>query len=121
MPDQTRQVGGIPVYVCEADGPPITGERDAVDLLGNMAIDRPDWIAIPVERLVPDFFVLRTGIAGAVVGKLVNYHIKVAIVGDISAYAAQSGPLRDWVRESNNGRDLWFVADLAELEKRLAA
>ncbi|WP_163505834.1 DUF4180 domain-containing protein [Fodinicola acaciae] len=119
MPDQLRQIHGVPVYVCAPDGALIGGERDAVDLLGDMAAGRAEMIAIPVERLVPDFFRLRTGIAGAVVQKFVGYHTKVAIVGDVSAYAVESGPLRDWIRESNNGRDLWFTADLAELEKRL--
>jgi hypothetical protein len=32
-----------------------------------------------------------------------------------------STALRDWVTEANRGRQVWFVADLAELDQRLSA
>ena len=118
MSDQLEQIGGIPVFVCAADGTPVAAERDAVDLVGALAGQDAQWLAIPVGRLTGGFFRLSTGIAGAIVGKLVGYRIRVAIVGDISAYTAESGPLRDWVRESNRGSDVWFVSDLAELGER---
>ncbi|WP_369293170.1 DUF4180 domain-containing protein [Klebsiella variicola] len=44
----------------------------------------------------------------------------MAILGDISAWADTSKPLRDFVYETNRGRSLWFIRDLAELEQRLA-
>ena len=66
---------------------------------------------VPVERLDPDFFVLRTGVAGAFVQKLVQYRLRLVVVGDISAQIAASDALRDWVREVNRGRDILFVAD----------
>ena len=53
--------------------------------------------------------------------KLVNYHRRVAVVGDVAEAAEKSAPLRDFVRESNRGRTVWFVADLAELERKLAS
>jgi hypothetical protein len=43
----------------------------------------------------------------------------LAVVGDISDKLATSKPLRDWVRESNRGRWLWFVQDLDALAERL--
>jgi hypothetical protein len=43
----------------------------------------------------------------------------VAIVGDISTHLEASSALRDFVFESNRGEHVWFVTDLAELEKRL--
>ncbi|HEY0688089.1 MAG TPA: DUF4180 domain-containing protein, partial [Kribbella sp.] len=67
----------------------------------------------------PEFFQLRTGVAGAIVQKFVQYRTGLAVVGDIAAYLAASDTFQDWVRETNRGRHIWFVADLAELEQRL--
>jgi hypothetical protein len=77
-------------------------------------------VVIPVSRLSDDFFRLSTRLAGDVLQKFVNYRLRVAIVGDMSQWTAQSGPLRDFVSESNRGRSVWFMADLDELEQRLA-
>jgi hypothetical protein len=48
----------------------------------------------------------------------VNYGLRLAVVGDISELLERSGALRDFVRESNRGRQVWFVADEAELAAR---
>ena len=52
---------------------------------------------------------------------MVNYGLRLAVVGDISAYLKRSAPLRDWVRESNRGADLWFVEDFVALDEKLEA
>ena len=101
-----------------ADGPLLRTGGDAIEL---MYIDEDaDWIALPVERLDPSFFDLRSGVAGELAQKFANYNRRLAIVGDISAAVARSTALRDFVREANRGRQLWFVADDAELSARLA-
>lgn len=74
---------------------------------------------LPVRRLADEFFTLRTGVAGELVQKFVNYRLPVVVVGDISAHVARSIALRDFVTESNRGRQLWFVETMAELEERL--
>ena len=53
--------------------------------------------------------------------KFVNYGVAVAFVGDVSEAIAASTALRDFVRESNRGRHVWFVTDMVELEVRLSA
>jgi hypothetical protein len=57
--------------------------------------------------------------AGDIAQKVANYRRRLAIVGDISAHVAASDALRDFVHETNRGTQLWFVADVAELESRL--
>jgi hypothetical protein len=52
------------------------------------------------------------------VQKFVNYRMRLAVVGDVSAHEAASEPFRDWVRETNRGKDIWFVPDLASFEER---
>jgi hypothetical protein len=103
------------------EGPSISSERDAADIVGQAFEQGAAWVALPVERLGPDFFRLSTRIAGDVIQKFVTYRFKVAVVGDISAYVADSDALRDFVYESNRGQQVWFVSSLTELERRLAA
>jgi hypothetical protein len=108
----------VPVLVCAAGGPVVSSPQDALDLLGS-AFGRADAVALPVERLDPAFFDHRTGIAGEIMQKFVNYRTQLAIVGDISAHVAGSEPLAALVRESNRGRHIWFVDDLDGLDEHL--
>ncbi len=114
-----QRVNGVPVLVCPADGPSVASEQDALDLIGAAFGQDARWVALPVSRLADEFFQLRTGLAGAITQKFVNYRLSLAIVGDISRHTETSGALRDFVRESNNGTHLWFLPDLAALVTRL--
>ena len=107
------------VLTVPVDGPPVAGEQDALDLLGDAFGAGAEVLVVPVERLAADFFRLRTGVAGAVVQKFVNYRLRLVVVGDITEHVAASTALRDFVREANRGGQTWFVADEAELEARL--
>src|SRR5690606_36296820 len=101
--------------IVPADGPQIASEADALDLIGEAGFSDADTLVIPVARLSPDFFKLSTGLAGAILQKCTNYRLKVAIIGDISEYTAKSGPLRDFVYESNKHGAVRFLASEAEL------
>jgi len=94
-------------------------EKDAADLVNEAFNEEARVIAIPAERLSEDFFTLSTRLAGEIVQKVVNYGVKLAVVGDISRYLDRSEPLRDWVRESNRGQDVWFVEDFVALDRKL--
>lgn len=109
------------VLTVPADGPPLAGEQVALDLLGEAFGAGADVLVVPIERLAPEFFRLRTGVAGAVVQKFVNYRVRLVVLGDVSAHVEAGGPLADWIRETGRGREIWFVADEAELDRRLAA
>ncbi|RKE18631.1 DUF4180 domain-containing protein [Streptomyces sp. TLI_171] len=115
-----QDVGGVQVMVCPAEGEALAGEQQAVDLLGDAHYQGASWVAVPVARLGEEFFRLRSGVAGAVVQKFAQYRMGLVVVGDIAAHVERSDALRDFVRESNRGGQLWFVADLPELAGRLA-
>lgn len=100
-------------------GPVIAAEADSNDVIGSTYGLGVDLVAIPVERLVEDFFWLSSGLAGAVLQKFQNYGFRVAILGDISRFTAESPSLRDFVYESNRRGQTLFLADRAELEARL--
>lgn len=119
MSDQLQSIGGVEVLVGAADGPPV-GATTVLDLVGDALGRAAEWIVLPVARLDPDFFSLRSGVAGDVVQKLTNYRLRLAVLGDIAPLTDQSTALRDWVREANRGSTVWFVADLDELAGRLA-
>lgn len=119
MTGVVRELGGRQVYVCDAEGAPIGSPQSALDLLGEMYGSDAEWVVIPAPRFMDGFFRLRTRIAGEFIQKLVNYRQQLAIVGDIAAHVAASEALRDFVAESNRGRQVWFVEDLDELGRRL--
>lgn len=113
-------LAGQRIFLCAEDGPLLDSDREAVDLIGELFGLEVETIAIPTSRLGPGFLDLRTRIAGEIIQKLVNYRYRPTIVGDISKALAGSKALQDFVRESNRGTMVWFVADLAALEARLA-
>jgi hypothetical protein len=110
---------GLRILHCAADGPALAGEASAVELIAVALAQRADLVVVPVARLDPLFFTLSSGVAGQVVQKLVNYRLRLAVVGDISGFVAASTALRDWVSECNRGRQVWFVASPTELDARL--
>jgi hypothetical protein len=120
MSGAMTQLSGIGVFLFDATGGPVRNDRDAADLVGAAMGQGTAWAAVPAARLGEDFFRLETRIAGEVIQKFVNYRIGLAVVGDISGAVARSTALRDFVYESNRGRHVWFVADLDELDARLA-
>ena len=107
------------VHHIPAEGPLLSSGADALGLIYGDGVGDAEWIAVPAARLDPAFFTLSSGVAGEFVQKFANYGLRLAIVGDISEPLAQSGSLRDFVRESNRGRHVWFVADADELAQRL--
>lgn len=110
---------GVRVLAYPAEGPTVTTDRDAVDLIAQAFDHQPDLILLPVERLNEGFFTLSTKIAGEIVQKFVTYGIRLAIIGDITHHLEASPALRDYVRETNQGRHIWFVANLDELDTQL--
>lgn len=93
---------------------------DATDVIGRAMESGAEMVALHVPALPPDFLNLSSRVAGEMLQKLVNYRLRAAVVGDIEEAVAASNALRDFVRESNRGAWVWFVADLYELEARLA-
>ncbi|NUT51946.1 MAG: DUF4180 domain-containing protein [Saccharothrix sp.] len=120
MSDTLEVIHDVTVLLCGADGAVLRGERDASDLIGDAFSQGAAWVAVPVERIGEDFFTLRTRVAGDIVQKFANYRLGLAVIGDITAHTEASTALGDFVRESNQGRQLWFVPDVDTLRMRLA-
>ncbi|PSL06761.1 uncharacterized protein DUF4180 [Haloactinopolyspora alba] len=110
---------GVRALLCAHDGSSLSSAQDALDLIGQAWSHEAELVILPAQRLDPDFFALSTGIAGEFMSKFVNYGVRLTVVGDISARLESSDALRDFVHESNRGRQVWFVDDLDELDSRL--
>jgi uncharacterized protein DUF4180 len=119
MPDVVQERAGVQVLVCDPDGPPVATAEDALDLIGAVFLGA-EVVALPVRRLDERFFSLGTRFAGEVMQKFVNYRLRLAIVGDISARQESSPALRALVQESNRADHVWFVPDLEALDERLS-
>ena len=96
----------------------ITDTQSALDLLMSAKCDiGTKNIVISKQLITEDFFVLSTGLAGEILQKFVNYGGRIAIYGDYSHYTSK--PLRDFIYESNKGKDVFFVSSLEEAVEKL--
>jgi len=89
---------------------------DFLDLIGNANYQGVEKIIIRKENLQADFFDLKTRIAGDILQKFSTYNLRLAIIGDFSAY--QSKALNDFIRESNKIGRILFLSKKEEAIER---
>jgi hypothetical protein len=121
MPADIQEIADRRLLVAEPDGPCLARDPHLSDLIGEAFSANAQIVALPLARLGPDFLDLKTGVAGHILQKLVNYRFRIVILGDTTAAAQESDPLRDFIRESNRGETVWFVEDVEALGAKLAA
>ncbi|MEA4893738.1 MAG: DUF4180 domain-containing protein [Oscillospiraceae bacterium] len=110
---------GVKVVIVNSEKMVISDAQSALDLLATVSYDYDSTrIVINKVNIVDAFFVLSTGLAGEVLQKFINYHGKIAIYGDFSRYTSK--PLKDFIYESNRGKDVFFVSTKEEAVERLA-
>lgn len=108
------------IAVIRSDARVITDVQSALDLIMSAKYDAGTKnIVIAKELITEDFFVLSRGLAGEILQKFINYGAKIAIYGDFSHYTSK--PLRDFIYESNHGKDVFFVATEQEAIEALSA
>lgn len=103
----------------------VTGEekvivdvQSALDLVMTARYEGgAERIAIDKDAVAEDFFILSTGMAGEILQKFTNYHVKAAFYGDFARYTSK--PLRDFIYESNQGNGVFFVPTREEAIRRL--
>lgn len=117
---QKIEENGRVIAVVRSDVQVITDVQSGLDLLmsAKYTAGTKD-IAVDKTLVCDDFFVLSTRLAGEVLQKFINYGGRIAIYGDFSG--CTSKPLRDFIYESNQGRDVFFVSTEAEAVAKLAS
>lgn len=94
-----RQIHDRRLVVFAEAGPLLKDENDVSLFIAPAFEHDAGMIALPVNRLDDAFFQLRSGIAGAVLQKFINYRLRVALRGDdITSWLGQSNALQDFVR-----------------------
>ena len=89
-------------------------ESDALNIIGA-CYEKDIWLLIiHEEALSEDFYNLRTGLAGAVLQKFMNYQIKAAVI--IKNKEKISGRFREMALEANKGNDFRVYDNLVDAE-----
>lgn len=116
MDFKTHPINDIKIAEVISDIIIIQSAQDGLDLLGNIYYQGFDKVIIYEKNITPDFFDLKTKIAGDILQKFSNYRMGLAIVGDFSKYESKS--MKDFIFESNKTKHVNFVETLeAALEK----
>ena len=97
----------------------ISSSEDGLDLMGSLYYQGFDSIIIHEPNITPAFFDLKNGIAGEILQKFSTYRVRLAIVGAFEKYAGRS--LRDFIFESNKGRQVNFLSTTEEAIKALSS
>ena len=96
---------------------PISGPDDILDLMADARYNGSGSMVINSSDFSPEFFDLKTGIAGEILQKFSNYRMRLSIVGDFSKVKSKS--LNDFMRESNTIGTISFVSSLSDALMRL--
>lgn len=103
---ETRVVNDI--VVVKSNEVIIKDVQSAIDFIMTIKYETNcSKIVLNKGAIIEDFFILSKGLAGEILQKFVNYQVKLAIYGDYSKYTSK--PLKDFIYESNNGKDIFFV------------
>ena len=83
--------------------------QDALDVMADASYYEARSLILREKNLSPEFFDLRTRVAGEILLKFSNYMVKMAIIGKFEKYKSES--LKAFIRESNKGKQIFFAPD----------
>lgn len=106
------------IAVISSDEKLIVDAQSALDLAMTVKYETGATdIVIDKSAVCEEFFILSNGLAGEILQKFINYHIRIAVYGEYSQYTSK--PLKDFIYESNNGNDFFFVSTKEEAIQKL--
>jgi PadR family transcriptional regulator, regulatory protein AphA len=95
----------------------LSSEQDALDFIAACFENNANFLMLHSQVLSDDFFRLRTGLAGHVLQKFINYHIKVAVI--LTDEQKIKGKFKEFIAESNKGNDFRVFNSVEEAESWL--
>ncbi|MCT1529981.1 DUF4180 domain-containing protein [Sphingobacterium daejeonense] len=107
-----------PVAEIIADDYIWTTIEDGKDIMGDIYYQGYDKLIVHEKNIHPDFFDLKTKIAGEILQKFSTYRVRLVIVGNFSTYESRS--LKDFIFESNKGKAVNFLSSLEEALAKLS-
>lgn len=109
---------GMKIVLVESGHVLVDSVESALDLAMRARYEfGTDRIAVDRRALDEKFFILSTGLAGEILQKYTNYHVKLAIYGDVSKYETKA--LHDFMYECNHGKDVFWTKTKEEAVERL--
>lgn len=96
----------------KGDGLILQKPEDSSELVGHCFSEQADGLIIDQENIHPDFFDLKTKLAGEVMQKFSTYRLQLAVVGEFSKYESKS--LSDFIYESNKVGHTVFAGNVDE-------
>ena len=112
------EINGNNIAVLKSPGVMIRETQDALDLMAYAGEMKSNRIILNEAQITPEFFDLKTGLAGEILQKFSTYDFQLTIVGDFSKYKSKS--LRDFIYESNKYGRINFVSSLEEVKSKLS-
>ena len=102
------EVDGVDIAVVSSSEIIVGDVQSALDLMATVQYETGCYRMVIDKSLVDEsFFDLKTRLAGEILQKFINYHVKVAFIGDFSVYSSKS--LQDFIYECNRGNDILFL------------
>ena len=114
---ELHEQNGSNVAEVKAEGIIINNAEDGLQLMVDLYYQNCDKIILSEENITPHFFDLKTGLAGEILQKFSNYRMRLVIIGEFDKYPGQS--IRDFIRESNKGKQVNFLSTLGEAKNSL--
>lgn len=113
MKIETHNIDNTRIAEIITDKTILKSTEEGLDLLGNFYYQGFDKVVIYEKNISPDFFDLKTKIAGDILQKFAQYQMPLIIVGDFSKYKSNS--LKNLIFECNKGKQINFVSDLSSV------
>lgn len=119
MKISTIKQSNIEIAVVKSDEVLLSDVQSALDFMATVWYETGcSHIILDRTAICEDFFDLKTKLAGEILQKFVNYDVKMAIIGDFSGYTSKS--LKDFMYESNSGKDAFFLANETQAVDKFA-
>jgi len=117
MKTHIHERNGTRIAELTSDDLLVSSVEEGFDLMINICYSEIDKMILHEKNIVPEFFDLKTGIAGELLQKFSNYRMRLAIVGDFTAYPGKS--IHDFMFESNKLGNINFVGSVEEALEKL--
>ncbi|EPY2308010.1 DUF4180 domain-containing protein [Clostridium sporogenes] len=92
----------------------LSSERDVLDFIGICVENDIYKLVLHGDILSEAFFNLKTGLAGMVLQKFINYHIKVAVI--LENEEKFNDRFKEMIMESNKGNHFRIFKNIADAE-----
>ena len=89
------ELNGARILEFSVNDAEVSAALDSSALISLAIEHQAALVILPASEVDGAFFQLKTGVAGDLIQKFVNYRLRLAIIGDVEGYAERSTALRN--------------------------